>query len=105
MAVLIHDESLLNDPDLLEGVSAAAGMSLESDRRLAELTRSEARLRGLVEALPDLMFRLDHEGTYLDVQAGDETLLTRPPNELLGRNIREILPPDVCEAIWPASRA
>ncbi len=99
VAVLIHDDSLLNDPDLLEGVSAAAGMSLESDRRLAELTRSEARLRGLVEALPDLMFRLDHAGNYLDVQAGDESLLTRPPNELLGRNIREILPPDVCEAI------
>ncbi len=99
VAVLLHDASLLNDPDLLDGVSAAAGLSLESERRLAELTRSEARLRGLVDALPDLMFRLDHEGNYLDVQAGDETLLTQPPDKLLGHNVREILPPDVCDEI------
>ncbi len=99
VAVLIHDASLLNDPDLLDGVGAAAGLSLESERRLAELTRSEARVRGLVEALPDLMFRLDHDGNYLDVQAGDETLLMHPPDKLLGHNIREILPPDVCEEI------
>ena len=99
VAALLHDDSLLSDPDLLEGVSAAAGLSLESERRLAELARSEARLRGLVNALPDLMFRLDHDGTYLDVQAGDSTLLARPQAELLGRNVREIVPPDVAEAI------
>jgi PAS domain S-box-containing protein len=99
VAALLHDASLLSDPDLLEGVSAAAGLSLESERRLAELARSEARLRGLVDALPDLMFRLDQNGTYLDVQAGDSTLLARPQAELLGRNVREIVSPDVADAI------
>lgn len=99
VAALLHDVSLLGDPDLLEGVSAAAGLSLESERRLAELTRSEARLRGLVNALPDLMFRLAHDGTYLDVRAGDSALLARPPSELLGRNIRDVLPRAVCDEI------
>jgi PAS domain S-box-containing protein len=99
VAALVHDASLLDDADLLESVGAAAGLSLESDRRLAELTRSEARLRGLVEALPDLMFRLDHEGNYLDVQASDSSLLAAPETDLIGRNIRDVLPDGVCTEI------
>ena len=95
VAALIHDASLASDPGLLEAVSAAAGLSLENERRLTALMRSEARLRALVEALPDLMFRLSRDGRYLDVQAPETSLLAAPRDELLGRTVREVLPESV----------
>jgi PAS domain S-box-containing protein len=102
VAALVHDASLRSDPDLLEAVSAAAGLSLENERRLTALMRSEARLRGLVEALPDLMFRLSRDGTYLDVQAPEAALLAQPRERLLGRSAREVLPEEVAERLLDA---
>jgi len=61
-----------------------------TERRRAEdaLLRSEARHRALVNALPDLMFRLSRDGTCLDC-------VPRPEEESLrvvvGRNLRETL--------------
>jgi len=102
VAALVHDVQLLNDPSLLEAVGAAAGLSLENERRLAELKRSQARLRGLVDALPDLMFRLRRDGTYLAVQAHDTDLLAAPPDELIGRTLHEVLPEDAAGRIATA---
>jgi PAS domain S-box-containing protein len=99
VAALVHDVQLLNDPGLLEAVGAAAGLSLENERRLAELKRSQARLRALVDALPDLMFRLRSDGTYLAVQAHDKDLLAAPPDELIGRTVHEVLPEEAAGRI------
>jgi PAS domain S-box-containing protein len=98
VAALIHDESLRSDPELLDAVGAAAALALENEQRVAALSESEARLRALVDAVPDLMFRLDREGTYLDVKGSDADLVL-PANELIGRKTREVLPPDVGERI------
>jgi PAS domain S-box-containing protein len=64
------------------------------ERKQAEeaLRRSEARNRALVEALPDLIFRLDRRGVFLDYNAPQE-VLARPPAEFLGRHVGELLPP------------
>ena len=102
VAALIHDASLASDPGLLEAVSAAAGLSLENERRLTALMRSEARLRALVEALPDLMFRLSRDGRYLDVQAPETSLLAAPRDELLGRTVHEVLPASVAAQLLEA---
>lgn len=102
VAALVHDASLRADPGLLEAVSAAAGLSLENERRLTALMSSEARLRALVEALPDMMFRLARDGTYLDVQASDGSLLAEPAQELLGRNIRDVLSAKVADRLLEA---
>jgi two-component system, NtrC family, sensor kinase len=50
----------------------------------------EERLRALVRALPDLVFRNRIDGTYLDFLAnGDEPLLTSPES-IIGRTIRQM---------------
>jgi PAS domain S-box-containing protein len=68
-----------------------------TDRKQAEaaIRQSEARNRALVNAIPDLMFRIRRDGTYLDckVDRQDSTLL--PPEELIGKNVRDVLPPDL----------
>ncbi len=56
------------------------------------LAADEARHRALLDALPDLVFRLDERGTYLDYHARDLSDLEVPPEEFLGRRVREVLP-------------
>ncbi|HZO96341.1 MAG TPA: histidine kinase [Gaiellaceae bacterium] len=96
---LVHDRSLRLRPELLDAVSAAAGFALANERALATAQRMEARNRALLGAIPDLMFRVARDGTYLDVRAEDRSGLLRPPEKLLGRNVREVLPPSVADAV------
>ncbi|MBD0290593.1 MAG: PAS domain S-box protein, partial [Thermoleophilia bacterium] len=98
IAALIHKASLREDQALLRSVVAAAGLALENERRLAEIAQSEARLRALVDALPDLMFRVDRDGRYLDVQGPDADLVA-PARELVGKRIAEVLPPEPAEKL------
>src|SRR5215217_5515173 len=64
-------------------------------RRQAALHESEERNRAILNAIPDLMFLLDREGTYLDYHVRDEQLLMMRPSEFLGKNQSEVLPPEL----------
>lgn len=68
-----------------------------TDRKRSDqaLRQSEARLRALTEAIPDMMFRITRDGTYVDFEpaSGIEPLV--PPSQFLGRRIDQILPPEV----------
>src|SRR5215213_4071928 len=64
-------------------------------RREAALNASEERNRAILSAIPDLMFLLDREGTYLDYHVRDEQLLMMRPSEFLGKNQAEVLPPEL----------
>ncbi|HVT16854.1 MAG TPA: ATP-binding protein [Thermoanaerobaculia bacterium] len=57
-----------------------------------QLRASEERHRALADALPDLVFRVARDGTYLDCRAGRTELLLLPPSEFLGKKIAEVLP-------------
>jgi signal transduction histidine kinase len=69
VAALIHDPALLDEPELLEGVQAAAGIALENGRLNAELRARLEELRGsrarIVEAAQNerqLLERNLHDG-------------------------------------------
>jgi PAS domain S-box-containing protein len=64
-------------------------------------TPVEARHRALLDAIPDLMFRLSREGEYLEL-AGDTTRLAHTPDEVVGRNLVELLPEPVSSALMAA---
>jgi PAS domain S-box-containing protein len=59
------------------------------------LRRSEARTRALLDAIPDMIFEFNRDGTILQFipSASNEPLL--PPEQLLGRPIIEVLPASV----------
>src|SRR5215212_1674204 len=59
------------------------------------LQESEARHRALLTAMPDMVFRLDRAGTYLDYKADRVTELPAPPEVFLGRRVAEVMPADV----------
>ncbi len=61
------------------------------------LRRSEATTRALLDAVPDLMFRMDRRGRYLAYHAQDLGELAAPPEQFLGRTAREVLAPERAE--------
>ena len=72
----------------------------EERRRAAEaLKESEARNRAILQAIPDMMFLYTRDGTYLDYYARNQKDLSVPPENFLGKNVREVLPPDVAESL------
>jgi PAS domain S-box-containing protein len=98
VAALVHDVALVEQRGLIEAVRAAASLTLARERTVQALRQSEGRYRALLDAVPDLMFRFDRDGTYLDFKGRPEDLIT-PPEELLGRKARDILPAEVADTI------
>jgi PAS domain S-box-containing protein len=94
LAALVHDAALRHQQALLDEVVSTARLAIQKDRGLQALRRSEARSRALLDAIPDLMFRIARDGTYLEVR-GDPSSLVLPPEELIGLNLRDALPPDI----------
>lgn len=69
-----------------------------AERKRAEeaLRESEARNRALLNAIPDIMFRLNREGIYLDFRAEKENDLLLPPATIIGASIYDTpMPPEV----------
>lgn len=70
-----------------------------TERRLAEKTlrESEEMNRALVEALPDMVFRLDRQGTFVSYKAARGLDAFAPPERFLGKKIVEVMPAGVRE--------
>jgi len=58
------------------------------------LRESEARSRAVLDAIPDLMFRIDRDGVFLSYKAENHDLYVSPDG-FLGRKLTEVLPPEV----------
>ncbi|HEX3455296.1 MAG TPA: PAS domain-containing protein, partial [Gaiellaceae bacterium] len=100
-----HDAAVaVHTPELLAEVVTACRIALEKDRGRQALERSQARMRALLDALPDLMIRFKRDGTYVDVR-GSTRGLVRPPEELIGHNVREFLPGDVVDELMACAAA
>src|SRR5262249_51611392 len=99
IGVLVHDKVLRLRPELLDAVNAAAGFALANEQSLETLQRMEVRNRALLDAIPDLMFRVRRDGMTLDVRADDPAALVLPVEEQIGRNLQDVLPTEVADAI------
>lgn len=70
-----------------------------SERVSAEnaLRQSEAQNRALLDAIPDLIFGLDADGTLLNCRAAKDEPLYLPQEEFLGRKVADIFPAGVAD--------
>lgn len=62
-------------------------------RARSALRQSEADKLATFNALPDLIFIMNREGVYLDFHTRDMKALLVPPEQFLGRRMRDVLPP------------
>ncbi len=72
-----------------------------TERKRAEeaLRESEMKNRATLRAMPDLMFLTSKDGVLLDYYAKDVGELLVPPEEFLGKNVRDVLPPEIAEGL------
>jgi|GEM_PF-1167590 len=72
-----------------------------SDRRRTEqaLVESEKRNRALLSAIPDLMFRIDNTGKFIDVVANEGGYARVCSREMLGCDPHDVLPGDLADLI------
>lgn len=61
------------------------------------LQRSEAKNRALLNAIPDLMMQINHEGLILDYKPAKGFNLPETPEVLIHKNIRDIFSPAVAQ--------
>ena len=92
---------------LVGELSWAAAREQEAEsKRAAELqaavASAEARNSAILQAIPDLMFVLARDGTYLDYHARDPKLLFAPSDAFLGRTVRDILPAPLADMMMDA---
>lgn len=74
----------------------------EKQAQALELARQyealRSRTRALFDANPDMIFRLDADGRYLDFHAADRRHLALKPEDFLGRRMDEIFDAEFAEA-------
>lgn len=61
------------------------------------LRQSEARNRALLNAIPDLILRIQRDGTYLDCKRARDFGMLLPDRELIGKSEYEVLPPNLAQ--------
>ncbi len=68
-------------------------------KRIEEaLMASEAELRTLFASMQDVVMVIDREGVYRKIAPTNPSLLVRPPEELLGKNLKEVFTAEKAEA-------
>jgi len=103
VAAIVHDASLLQEPELLEGVANAARIALERDKLLVEVRARAQRYRALLQAMPDLMFRISRDGRYISYNAPNERDLVN--GEVVGKLLWDRLPTDLADRVLESGRA
>jgi len=59
------------------------------------LRKSEAENRAIISSIPDLLFRIHRDGTYLDSHSHSDASLYVPGDAFVGKKVIEILPPEL----------
>lgn len=68
---------------------------LRSSQVVRDLRSSEAKNVALLNAIPDLMFQIRRDGTFLDFKAPKETAQMLPFRNFLGKKTADVLPENV----------
>ena len=69
----------------------------EREKVAQALRSAEARNRALLEANPDVLFRIDADGHYLDLAVSSSAKFPYTREEIVGRNVRELFDEDFAE--------
>jgi PAS domain S-box-containing protein len=87
--------ALRDDSAKLTGYVAINRDITERKRAEDALRQAEAKRSALLAAIPDMMFTLTADGTFLSYTPAEGTEPFLPPHEFLGRHVGEVMPPPV----------
>lgn len=79
--------------------------TMQPGDRLDRPATSDATARALVQAIPDLIFRIGVDGRYRGFKAESEAELATDPDHVIGASLADRLPPDVARLILDEGRS
>ena len=85
--------------DALQIAASLIGAAWQRNQHEEAILASEARNRTIIEALPDLIIRMDAQGRILDYNAKPDHPLFQPHDAVAGKLLSEIWPEDVAGQI------
>ena len=73
-------------------------------KRLSEqkITANEAKMKALLEVMPDIIFIQDVKGTYLNCFTSNTDKLFLPPEKFIGKKMKDVLPINIYKKIKAA---
>ncbi len=81
------------DRDILQFVSTQIAMAIERKHAEEALRASEAELRTLFAVMTDVIVVLDRDGRYLKIAPTNPALLSRSPDQRVGKTLFDAFPP------------
>ena len=100
--IKISHSPLIGSDGIINGhVGLVLDISKENEY-IDSLRKSEAENRAILQSVPDLMFRIHRDGTYIDAHTQDDSSLYVPKEKFVGKNIREIMPSVMAEEAMQA---
>lgn len=103
--VRISVTAIRGDGDEIQHFVATIYDITEDRRQQAATLESERRLKGLLEAIPSLLFCVSASGVFLNYKPSRSEELYAPPELFLGKRVDEVLPPEVARPILQAIEA
>lgn len=83
---------------LTDRFAACTVRELTDPEEIIESLRDrEAKLSAVLDAIPDVMFRFNSEGIFIDCWTADTSLLLMPPGEFIGHHVTERMPPQISQ--------
>jgi len=87
---------------LIETILTQISIAVQNARLFETTRRSQAELSALLAAMTDVIIVYDQDGRYLRIAPTNPSRLFRPPQEMLGKTIREVLPADIAQLLMEA---
>ncbi|MDD0837786.1 EAL domain-containing protein [Curvibacter sp. HBC61] len=72
------------------------------NQRTAEIEEARRHMEATLSAVPDSLFEMSLDGEYLSVQTPDPTLLLRPPADMLGQRVSDLMEAEAAEQVLGA---
>ncbi|MFP4496646.1 MAG: PAS domain S-box protein [Vulcanimicrobiota bacterium] len=92
--------TLLKNKDGEPDIRVATIIDLTEVKQAEQALReTQERTRSILEAIPDLMFRIDSSGRFIDYHANEKTGLLVTPENFLDKNITEILSSELASQV------
>ncbi|MEA1972475.1 MAG: PAS domain S-box protein, partial [Candidatus Cloacimonadota bacterium] len=80
------------ESEFLETISEQISSVLSKAKLHQSLKESETKMRNLFNAMHDIVFEMDYNGTYLNIAPTSPQLMVKPAEETIGKTLYDVFP-------------
>ncbi len=84
--------------ELINSVASQLGLIMERKKAEDALRSSMGTNRAILNAIPDLIFRISRKGIFVNYKAAKTKNLLTPEQDCLGKHLSEVFPPEIASS-------